>query len=138
VQSNKNIKNGFTLIEIMIVISIIGILTVVAIPNFISYRDKTFCSSTESDLHTIAGGLADYFAIPENKSFSGCSGNPIIFPGSATIILTGLNTGTITPLGSNTYRITVTDQSGRCPLSYRNSDPHWSGGIKGVYSTTLQ
>ena len=45
-QSNNK---GFTLIELMIVIAIIGILAAIAIPNFISYRDKTYCSAAETD-----------------------------------------------------------------------------------------
>lgn len=32
--------SGFTLLELMIVIAIIGVLAVIAIPNFISYREK--------------------------------------------------------------------------------------------------
>ncbi len=66
---NHNEK-GFTLIELMIVIAIIGILAAIAIPNFIAYRDKAFCSSAESDAQAIAGGLADYFAIPANQTFA--------------------------------------------------------------------
>jgi prepilin-type N-terminal cleavage/methylation domain-containing protein len=134
--SKKNAE-GFTLIEIMIVIAIIGILAAIAIPNYISYRDKSFCSAAESDTRTIASGLANYFAVASNQNYAGDTGPQIHFTGNSTIFLSGINTGTVAPLGSNRFLITVTDRTGRCPISYRSSNPYWSLAAQGAYSRTF-
>ena len=55
-------QKGFTLIELMIVIAIIGILAAIAIPQFASYRQKSYNSASQSDLRNVKTNLEAYYA----------------------------------------------------------------------------
>ena len=57
-----NNQKGFTLIELMIVIAIIGILAAIAIPNYLSYTCKAKQSEAKSSLGAIATCQEAYFA----------------------------------------------------------------------------
>lgn len=60
-------SNGFTLVELMIVIAILGVLAAISIPNFKSYREKAEYASMLTTLKYLMDGEDFYFL--ENGRF---------------------------------------------------------------------
>jgi type IV pilus assembly protein PilA len=106
----KKVQQGFTLIELMIVVAIIGILAAIAIP---AYQDYTIRSKV-TELVNAAGvcktGVAEYYqskgVMPATRDEAGCSdagtansGAPVVAAGG---IITVDAVGTLaTQLGAN-------------------------------------
>ncbi len=80
----KTNRKGFTLIELMIVVAIIGILAAVAIPGFMGYIKNSKTSEAKTNLNAIAKGAVSYFEA-EHYSDTGMSATSKQYPGYNTI-----------------------------------------------------
>ncbi len=60
-------QKGFTLVELLIVVAIIGILATIAIPQFAAYREKSYCAQIRADLANIAISQEAYYY--ENETY---------------------------------------------------------------------
>ena len=56
----RTTQEGFTLIELMVVIVIIGILVAIALPNFIGATDRAKIANVKSNAHTFQTILESY------------------------------------------------------------------------------
>ena len=78
---------GFTLIELMIVIAIIGVLAAIALPQFSAYRVKALNSLAMGDLRTAMTYEESYFALAQEYVVLSTGGAP----GPMQIPVTGMD-----------------------------------------------
>jgi type IV pilus assembly protein PilA len=93
-------EEGFTLIELLVVMIIIGILAAIAIPVFLSQRQKGYDASVKSDLRTIANELESYNTDQQAYPGVGTAPGVAVTAGVATI---GTDTTTVRVSSGNQF-----------------------------------
>ena len=102
----KRVQQGFTLIELMIVVAIIGILAAVAIPQYKNYTIKAKLGNVLAAVDSVKAAVA--LCVQETGTVSGCTGGTNGIPADTTTA----PTKEVASVATSNGKITATLASG--------------------------
>jgi prepilin-type N-terminal cleavage/methylation domain-containing protein len=95
-------RSGFTLIEILIVMVILGILAAIAMPKLGKTRERAYFKAVMYDLRNLQTQQEIYFSAPQNQSYASTTA------AIANFVTSELVTVTITEAGTTGWAATAT------------------------------
>ena len=133
IQKLQSNKGGFTLVEIMIVVAMIGLLAAMAVPSFIRARQRSLATTILNECRMVDAGI-DQYALENNKSGAAAVGWADITPYLKVGSKLATNGGSDT-LG-NAFTITTVDAGVQVSSTTQNAVSDSTGGVTfwGPYS----
>jgi prepilin-type N-terminal cleavage/methylation domain-containing protein len=125
-RSPQPTERGFTLIELMVVVSIIAILAGILIPNFVNARSQAMTAACESNLRSIATAAELFFADQQVYPSSG-DVSVALFTANGTAYLNNVPVDPAATTPGAPYAFTNTTSGGTagytivCPGTHMNS-----------------
>jgi type IV pilus assembly protein PilA len=100
-QLDGNTEQGFTVIEFLVVIIIVGILLAITVPSYLQFKDRAAISTAKANLRTALPSAEEYFA--DNGMYTGMDATAL------QAIDSGISpTLTVASAGATTYCLTDT------------------------------
>ena len=126
-------KKGFTMIELIFVIVILGILASVAIPRLAGTREDAEISTAVANLRTLLGDAASYYVVKGsfgNAKWNEFTNVPLTNAGNAAVSTTAAATAQLKVGGADCIGLYLVEKNGKAPAHIKFTKINGTGATR--------